>query len=213
MVGKGEVVELKFPDNYFCQLEIQTRAGAGVVCKCRWCGLARLYGAAFLAWQREIKGKVTKKVVRLCQDCFVRIMNGSRHICSVTTLEAVRNLTSNLDRNLQEKLALEILQHRRVDDIIPGLSSQAVLLPQARGGKPVPVQVGPSTEPPQPKLTHHELLTMASSAHLTGKHISTIAADLRVKLGRDSVQTGFGAALVKHNNMYADYFTGDRKLF
>ena len=76
MVGKGEeVVELKLPDNYFCQLERQTRSGAEVVCECRWCGLARLYGAAFLAWQREMKGKVTKKVVRLCQDCFVGIMS------------------------------------------------------------------------------------------------------------------------------------------
>ena len=213
MLGKGEVVELKLPDNYFCQLERQTRSGAEGVCNCRWCGLARLYGAAFLAWQREMKGKVTKKVVRLCQDCFVGIENGSRHICSVSSLEAVRNLTRSLDKNLQEKLALEILQQRRVGEVTTGGSSQTVLLPQARGGKPVPVQVGAGTAPPQPKLSHHELLTMASSAHLTGKQITTIAADLRVKLGRDSVQTGFDAAVVQHNNMYADYFTGDRKLF
>ena len=122
-----------------------------------------------------MKGKVTPKFVRLYQDCFDGIVNGLCHICSVTTLEAVRKLTSNLDRNIQEKLASWILQQRRGDEVIPGVSSQAVLLPNARGGKPVPVQVGPSTAPPQPKLTHHELLTMASSAPLTGKKITTIA--------------------------------------
>ena len=43
---------------------------------------------------------------------------------------------------------------------------------------------------------------MATSAHLTGKQINTVAADLRVKLGKDDVQAGFDAAMVKRNNMY-----------
>ena len=79
------------------------------MCSCRWCGLARLNGPAFLLWQIEVRGKNAKKVQRLCQECFMGISDGSRHHCSVSTLDAVRNLTNNLPKDVQEKLALEIL--------------------------------------------------------------------------------------------------------
>ena len=40
-----------------------------------------------------------------------------------------------------------------------------------------------------------------------------MAADLRVKLGRDAVQAGFDAAMVKHNNMYSEYFSAEVTTF
>ena len=54
---------------------------------------------------------------------------------------------------------------------------------------------------------------MATSAHLTGKQINTVAADLRVKLGKDDVQAGFDAAMVKHNYMYSEYFSAEVTTF
>ena len=212
-VEKGEEVELKLPDNYFCQLDRQTRS-SDHACQCRWCELARLSGSAFLSWQRKVKGKEAKEVVRLCQDCYAGIYRGSKHTCSASTLEAVKNLTKNLPVNVQDKLALEILRQRQAEKSSSD-DSQAVFLPPARGGLPVPVLIGqkPASVPPQPKFSHQELLTMASSAHLTGKQINTVAADLRTKLGRDIVEAGFEDAMVEHNNMYADYFCAEKKLF
>ena len=211
---KGEEVELKLPDNYFCQLDRQTRSSDGVLCQCRWCELARLSGSAFLSWQRRVKGKEAKEVVRLCQECYAGIFKGSKHVCSASTLEAVQNLTRNLPVNIQDKLALEILRQRQAEKSSSD-DSQALFLPPARGGLPIPVLIGqkPAPVPPLPKFSHQELLTMASSAHLTGKQIDTVAADLRAKLGRNVVEAGFDDARVDHNNMYADYFCAEKKLF
>ena len=213
-VEKGEEVELKLPDNYFCQLDRQTRSSDGVLCQCRWCELARLSGSAFLSWQRRVKGKEAKEVVRLCQECYAGIFKGSKHVCSASTLEAVQNLTRNLPVNIQDKLALEILRQRQAEKSSSD-DSQALFLPPARGGLPIPVLIGqkPAPVPPLPKFSHQELLTMASSAHLTGKQIDTVAADLRAKLGRNVVEAGFDDARVDHNNMYADYFCAEKKLF
>ena len=211
---RGDEVELKLPEDYTCQMDRQTRSLANGVCSCRWCGLARLCGPAFLQWQRRMKGKESKKVQRLCQNCFLGISEGSRHTCSASTLDMVRNLTTSLPKNVQEKLALEILKQKQAGNA-PTDDCQAVLLPPVQGGLPVPVLVGHKAPdaPPKPKFTHQDLLTMASSAHLTGKQITTVAADLKVKMGRNIVEAGFDAALVNHNNMYSEYFKAEKKKF
>lgn len=210
-IDRGEDVQLKLPENYLCDIERQTRSSHVLICTCRWCELARLYGPAFLLWQRKVKGKEVKKVVRLCQHCYDGILDGAQHSCSTSTLQAVKNLTSRLPKDIQDKLALEILKGRQA----AAGKDQAVLLPPAEGGHLVPVLVGEKSvdPPPKPTFSHSELLTMASSAHLTGKQISTVASDLRVKLGRGAVQAGFDTAMVEHNNMYTDYFSAEKKQF
>lgn len=153
-------------------------------------------------------------MARLCQECFLGIVEGASHTCSVSTLEAIRNLTYSLPKTIQAKLALEILKERQAE-VSPAGESQVVHLPPAEGGLPVPVLVGPQAAPPPAKkvLTHQEMLTMASSAHLTGNQMNTIAADLRVKLGRDVVSPGLKGAVVEHNKMYSDFFSGEKKVF
>ena len=207
-INNGEVVQLKLPDNYLCQIGRHTRSSGDEPCMCRWCSLARLNGPAFIKWQREMKGKVCKKVIRLCQACFIGIEEGSHHKCSASTLEAVKNLANNLDNDFHDKLAHEILDRQK-----PG--NGPVLLPQARGGKPVHLQVGQAAAsvPSQPKFTHQDLLSMASSAHLTGKQVKSVAADLRVKLGRAVVQPGFDKTVIEHNNMYSEFFRQGKKMF
>ena len=57
------------------------------------------------------------------------------------------------------------------------------------------------------------MITMASSAHLTGKQINTIAADMRVKLGRSVIEPGLNKAVIGHNSMYSNFFSGEKKVF
>ena len=73
-------------------------------------------------------GKEAKKVERLCQECYVGIVDGSSHKCSASTIDAVKNLTSSLPQNLQNKLALEILQQRQAE-LVPADVVQPILLP------------------------------------------------------------------------------------
>ena len=54
---------------------------------------------------------------------------------------------------------------------------------------------------------------MASTAHLSSKQITTVAADLRIKMGRNVVEAGFDAALVEHNIMYSEYFKAEQRIF
>jgi hypothetical protein len=164
-----------------------------------------LPGQAFLSCQKKMKGKQTKKVQRLCQECFMGISDGTRHNCSTSTTDAVKNLTTNLPKNVQDKLALEMLKERQTEDS----NSQTIFLPPLHWGLPVPVLVGHKA-PTQvtthiPKFTHQDILTMASSAHLSGTQIRTVAADLRAKLGRNVVEAGFDTARVEHNSMYKEY--------
>ena len=95
---RGEKVNLKLPENYFCQMERELRSSPLSVCKCEWCYLARLSGPAFRTWQMKVKGKEkeAKKVTRLCQEGFMGTVKGASHTCSVSTLNAIRNLTTNL---------------------------------------------------------------------------------------------------------------------
>ena len=214
LVKRGDRdVELKLPEDYICQPARETRSSDGEVCSCRWCKLARMSGLKLRQWQNKVKGKEMIKVKRLCQQCYVGILEGSSHKCSASTLEAVINLTKSLPRNLQDKLALEILKQRQAEVAPAQDDCQEILLPQARGGYPVPVLLAKDICAPQPKFSHQELLTMASSAHLTGKQINTVAADLRAKLGQKAVEAGFDTAMVEHNNQYAEYFSAENKMF
>ena len=109
-VKEGREVELKLPASYDCELPRHTRASEGEVCTCRWCDLARLNGPAFFLWQRKVKWLEVRKVRRLCQNCYVGILEGFSH-----TLDAVRNLTESLPQSIQDKMALEILKQRQVE--------------------------------------------------------------------------------------------------
>ena len=66
------------------------------------------------------------------------ISDGTRHNCSTSTTDAVKNLTTNLPKNVQDKLALEMLKERQTEDS----NSQTIFLPPLHWGLPVPVLVG-----------------------------------------------------------------------
>ena len=190
---------LLLPDSYYCEMARQTRS-AGMVCTCKWCWLAKLSGSTFKQWQRKVTGRERSKVSRLCQECFQGVQEGRSHSCSVSTLEAVRNLTASLPLDVREKLALETIRRKSEENGAGG----DIVLPKATGGHPVHVQVGTPTNCTKPKeqISCKEVLTMAASAHLTGKQTDSILSDMRSKLGRRVIEPGVKAARAQHNSQY-----------
>ena len=74
----------------------------------------------------------------MCSSCYTMVMEGRSHKCSVSTAEAVSNLSLTLPEDIRAKLATDFLASRAA---AAGDGGQ-VLLPQAKGGHPVLVQYG-----------------------------------------------------------------------
>ena len=49
---KRKTINLKLPDNYLCDIPIQTRSKASSNCQCQWCKLARMNGLEYRRWQK-----------------------------------------------------------------------------------------------------------------------------------------------------------------
>ena len=203
-IDEGKPVKLLLPESYDTEMPRQTRS-SGMECSCRLCWLAKLWGGALKKWQARVRGKEKPKVVRLCQECYHGIEDGRSHTCSASTLEAVRNLTASIPLEIREKLALETLREKAAHS-----AGGDVALPQAQGGKLVPVQMGGGSSivtKPMPQISCKEVLTMAASAHLTGKQTDSVLADIRAKLGRSVIEPGVKSARVHHNSQYREFFT------
>jgi hypothetical protein len=83
-------------------------------------------------------------------------------------------------------------------------------LPQAQGGKLVPVQMGGGSSivaKLMPQISCKEVLTMAASAHLTGKQTDSVLADIRAKLGRSVIEPGVKSPRAHHNSQYREFST------
>ena len=203
---EGKPVKLQLPDSYDCGLGRQMRS-AGTLCSCKWCWLARLNFIEFKKWQKEVTGKTREPVVRMCQSCFLGIQEGKSHKCSASTLESVRNLAASLPKDIREKLVVEALMDKAAD------SGGDMKLPQAKGGHLVHVHLG-SVEPPKSiQMGCQDVLTMAASAHLTGKQTDSVLADIRAVFGRKSIEPGLKDARVAHNGQYREFFSAARVNF
>ena len=93
---QGKPVALTMPEQYSVVLARDLRSREDQPCTCKICSLAKLSGPAFKTWQREVKGKVREKVSRMCSSCYTMVMEGRSHKCSVSTAEAVSNLSLTL---------------------------------------------------------------------------------------------------------------------
>ena len=133
-VDEGKPVKLSLPESYGAEMPRQTRS-VGMICSCKLCWLAKLFGPAFSKWQAEVRGKERTQVSRLCQKCYMGIKEGMYHVCSASSLEAVRNLSASIPMEIREKLALETLREKTTP-------KGDTVLPQAEGGKPVTVYLG-----------------------------------------------------------------------
>ena len=103
---QGKPVALTMPEQYSVVLARDLRSREDQPCTCKICSLAKLSGPAFKTWQREVKGKVRLKVSRMCSSCYTMVMEGRSHKCSVSTAEAVSNLSLTLPEDIRAKLVI-----------------------------------------------------------------------------------------------------------
>ena len=103
------------------------------------------------------------------------IVEGENHTCSVITLNAIRNLTTPLPRHVQDTLSFDIFKDRQAEAATAG-EDHVVHHPPAQGGLAFPIKLNhKSTTPPlQYQFSHQDMMTMASSAHLTGMKITRL---------------------------------------
>jgi hypothetical protein len=199
----GAEVKIILPQEYHVSLPRNLRSNQMEKCPCKFCHLARLSGPAYLHWQRKTKGREKPKVSRLCTRCYQGVLHGQSHSCSVSTLEAVENLTLSLPEEIRAKLAHSYLVNQATEN-------EPVFLPPAAGGHVLPVvcgrqPVGAGLVP----LNHSEVLTIGAQNHLSSQQTENIMADLRTKYGRSFVAPGIAKASTEHNRKYDEFFTSE----
>ena len=122
---------------------------------------------------------------------------GRLHTCSSSVLTAVNNLSSSLPEEVQAKLA-----HTYLASQVRGAGDQAepVLLPQASGGRSVPVYYGKQVPAPSlVPIVHDEALTIGHQNNMSTNTTLKVFSDLRAKFGKNFVTPGLKGAAVKHN--------------
>ena len=210
--AKGKKVNLRLPEDYICELPIQTRKTASSPCVCRWCKLARLNGLEFKRWQQELKKKPQSPVALICGSCGKGVLvTASSHKCSARDKERIQTLVKSIPEEVKGKLTVALLKEQQGD---AGPSTSTLTLPQPQGGWDMKVTIGkPPTNTMIEPMTVKEAQVMASKAHLTSGQQESILADLRSKFGKKIVQPGLQKAVPANNNKYAEFFTVEEKPF
>ena len=67
--GRKRNIVLNLPDDYICNLPVQTRSQAVLTCTCRWCYLARLCGGELNKWKANLKKNLNPSISHICKDC------------------------------------------------------------------------------------------------------------------------------------------------
>ena len=138
----------------------------------------------------------------------VGVLANSSHTCHPSKVEAVRNLVATLPDHLKEQVALEILREE-----VGESGDRRLSLTPASGGRRVSVTLGADSPLPMEVLSHEEVITMATNAHLTGSQTSSVMADMRAKFGRSIVESHLKPAITLHNDRLAKFFRCEVLLF
>ena len=119
----------------------------------------------------------------ICSSCGRGVdRSATSHSCSATDQQRVKALVETIPKEVKGKLIVALLKEQKLD-CSPGTSKLA--LPQAHGGPPLEVTVGPTPiSPVMEPLTVKEVQVMAGKAHLTGAQSQSVVADLRSHFGR-----------------------------
>ena len=205
---KHRNVKLVLPDDYICNLPIQTRGQVLKICTCRWCYLARLNGPDFQKWRASLNKSIRPIITHICSDCGRGVpVTVKVHKCSTTDQDRVRSLVQSLPSQVKGKLTLALLKEQQD---INSNSEATIALPQLNGGHKVQVTVGKVAMKQPVPLNVKEVQVMSSKAHLTGAQQQSILADLRSKWGRQVVEPGMQKALPEHNRMFSEYFSVEK---
>ena len=213
LLERGQPRTLTLPDDYTITLPRSLRSSPKGPCECRYCALARLQGPQYKAWKRTL-GPERREVSYLCTDCGRGVGRGeARHTCRASDMERVEAMVEGLPKEIRNKLTCALLRKAREEQ---GAGDGRVVLPQHAGGQPTTVHVGGASssraEVPA-QLSHLEVQTMASNAHLTGGQVKSVLADMRATMGRSVVEKGLMKGIAKLNKRFEGFFTCERMLF
>ena len=120
---KTENVSLLLPEDYICEIPIQTRSKSSTVCSCRWCALARMNGVQFRKWKNSLKKTDKLKVAFICPDCGRGVASGTaQHTCSATDQERVQGLLQTLPEAVKAKLTVALVKEQQEQHLAPSCS-------------------------------------------------------------------------------------------
>ena len=185
-------------------------------CRCHICWLASLFGPELMkarASFKQEKGEVSGAELRRCNLCFAAVMKNSpsKHICGGKKA-MFENLTEALPEETRLQFALYTLHQSQVGG--SGDSSSSFKVQGIAGGKPSTICLGnPKSSSSSYQLTHEDIQTLATDAHLSTVQTLNVVTNLRSVLGRSLAAPGLHLQLSAFNGRFLQFFTCERVLF
>ena len=106
-------VRLKLPDDYLCDIPVQTRSTATQTCTCRWCSLARLNGPAFKTWKLGLTKRNNEDIVFICKHCGKDVsVTVTKHVGNATDADRVKALRMSITKEIKAKVALALVNEK-----------------------------------------------------------------------------------------------------
>ena len=179
------------------------------------CWLASLNGPELLkarsSFKQEQGSDLKGEDLRRCNLCFAAVKKDetSKHVCG-GKIAMFENLTEALPEETRLQFALYTLKGAQVG----GSGDSSFKVQSVGGGKPCSISLGNSKSSSTAyQLTHTDLQTIGTGAHLSDAQTLNVAANLRSVLGRTLVQPGLHTQLSALNRRFSQFFTCKRARF
>ena len=184
-------------------------------CPCYICWLASLFGPKLMkaraAFKQEKQAVVDGKIsdLRRCNSCFGPVMRGDheKHMCG-GKIKLFQNLTEALPESTRLQFALYTLRTKQ-----GGSGDSSFEVQSIEGGQPSTITLGKKKPPSSSQLTHTDVQTLATDAHLSGVQTLSVISNLRAVLGRPLVEPGLHTQLPVFNGRLSQFFTCQRERF
>ena len=179
-------------------------------------GLELLKARASFKQQQGQGSNLKGANLRRCNLCFAAVMKDeqSRHVCG-SKKTMFENLTEAMpDEQTRLQFALYTLQLKGAQ--VDGSGDSSFKVQSVAGGKPSTISLGNSkatSSTSSYQLTHSDVQTIASDAHLSTVQTLNVVANLRSVLGRSLAQSGLHTQLSALNGRFSQYFTCERVNF
>ena len=188
----------------------QTRLSTSTECDCSYCKIAKLNGAEYTKYEKTVRslpGRPNTQETSIespklrCSVCFTIIAPGIPHRCSRQTQH------DNILKLVKTKISKEQLASKILDELGNGGGDQVQTLSNIKG-KPKTVVINPSKKflTPKPKYTTEDIKKFGVSRNLSTKDMIELSTFLRIKGGRDSVETHFRENIYNENKKLEDMF-------
>ena len=143
--------------------------------------------------------------VSICSYCHTEVGQGRPHECTRTEMQGnLFDLIRHKSEKTQEQVTSKMLDAIFQDK---GVSKQGGVALLATKGTPKPVTVGKSrVSKPSPKFTLEDMTKLQVSRNLSDKDTLAVASFIRVKAGRNAVESNLKQGLRDRNHELEDMF-------